>query len=312
MHDVVVANRCSRALLVLLLVAAGCADHARATLRYAERPDGPRCLGRGALARDVSGLLGYDPWRGSAAIRISASVTRRGDRWLGRIELRDARNQLQGSRQLEAPWREAHELAKAMALAIGLAIDPIAVQARQPAAARADHRSLHRRARAPAWSVTAAVGLGLGAVPSPAAAGSVAVEARWRYLSVAVEGRFLGLGSAAGPSATQVSVWRMGGAVLACGHLASLRLCPIADISGAWASSSGLRGAHREAAAIPAGGVRLGWRLGSHRRLALDLKADLYVPLARVVYTDDLRSFELWRAPPVFAMFSAGLATSFF
>ncbi len=123
---------CARLALVGLLLpalaaAAPTAHHSHASLDVTRRASATRCPSEKDVRRDVTSILGYGPFDKNARRRVSAVLWETGGVYHARIQLKDARTRKSlGVRELSAPGPTCEELRQAMALAIALAIDPLA------------------------------------------------------------------------------------------------------------------------------------------------------------------------------------------
>jgi hypothetical protein len=119
------------ALVRLLLPASGEAAStprpAQASLSVSKKSGARTCPSEKELRREVTAILGYAPFHTSARRRVTAVLWAREGTFHARIQLLDApTHQTLGSRELSAAGPTCEALASAMALAIALAIDPLA------------------------------------------------------------------------------------------------------------------------------------------------------------------------------------------
>jgi hypothetical protein len=126
------------ALVLLLLPAAGkgadTGRHAQASLEVARRPGAESCLSESELRRAVTEILGYASFQKSAHRKVTCLLSASGGEFHARIELKDTRTHKRlGVRELSSSGASCEALGPAVALAIALAIDPLA----QPPAALA-------------------------------------------------------------------------------------------------------------------------------------------------------------------------------
>ncbi|MGO9830375.1 MAG: hypothetical protein ACLPJH_09555 [Myxococcaceae bacterium] len=113
--------------------AATTAHHSHASLDVTRGAGAHGCPSEKELRRAVSSILGYSPFDANARRRVSAVLSASGGTFHARIHLRDTRSHKSlGVRELSASGPTCEELGSAMALAIALAIDPLA----QPPPAR--------------------------------------------------------------------------------------------------------------------------------------------------------------------------------
>lgn len=117
----------ARVVLVACVVAGGAADAGaqESTVRLEYQAEAG-CPSREALARAIAGRLGYEPFADDAGDRLRAVIARDGARLRATIELLEA-GVTTGTRELEgAPDADCSALASAVALAMAIAIDPLA------------------------------------------------------------------------------------------------------------------------------------------------------------------------------------------
>ncbi len=113
--------------------AATTAHHSHASLDVTRGAGAHSCPSEKELRRAVSSILGYSPFDANARRRVSAVLSASDGTFHARIQLRDTRSHKSlGVRELSASGPTCEELGSAMALAIALAIDPLA----QPPPAR--------------------------------------------------------------------------------------------------------------------------------------------------------------------------------
>jgi hypothetical protein len=143
--------------------------HAQVSLDVTRRASAHGCPSEKELRREVTAILGYAPFDGSARRRVTSVLWASGGMFHARIELQDARTHKSlGVRELSAGGPTCAELGPAMALAIALAIDPLA-QPPPPRAVAAIPRPAPAVTPAPAPRL-ATVGVGQTASLSAAAA----------------------------------------------------------------------------------------------------------------------------------------------
>ncbi len=125
------AGLAALALVPLLLSppaeAAPRAHHMHVSLRVKPRAGAHGCPSEGELRRDVTAILGYGPFEQGARRRITSVLSASGGVFHARIELLDVRTGRRlGVRELSSAGPTCADLGAAMALAIALAIDPLA------------------------------------------------------------------------------------------------------------------------------------------------------------------------------------------
>jgi hypothetical protein len=162
------------ALVLLLLPAAGkgagTGRHAQASLEVARRPGAESCLSENELRRAVAEILGYGPFQKSARRKVTCLLSATGGEFHARIELKDTRTHKRlGVRELSSSGASCEALGPAVALAIALAVDPLA----QPPAALA--LAVPPLPAAPATSVATPAAVSSGELAQAAAAAGAAV-----------------------------------------------------------------------------------------------------------------------------------------
>ena len=127
-----------RALLPASAEAASTPRPAQASLSVSKKASAHVCPSEKEFRRDVTAILGYAPFHTGARRRVTAVLWAKEGTFHARIQLLDARTHHSlGSRELSAAGPTCEALSSAMALAIALAIDPLArpPPQRTPAAA---------------------------------------------------------------------------------------------------------------------------------------------------------------------------------
>jgi hypothetical protein len=103
-------------------------------LVYSRDQGAERCPDEEMVRREVASRLGYDPFFPTADRVIVAQVAPSAKGFRATVDLLDKAGIVRGRRELRSPGRDCAELLKSIALAISIAIDPDAVDTRQPAA----------------------------------------------------------------------------------------------------------------------------------------------------------------------------------
>jgi len=326
--------------LVVLLVAWLGGGVARASptskLVYSRSVDADSCPDEQALRRAVAARVGYDPFFAYATRTIVASLTRRGQAFVATVDLVDEGGVSHGARELRSEG-ECRELLDAAALAIAIAIDPqsltrpaaaapaqdeppapapppaVVVTPPQPAAdapATAPPAPPSEGSEPP-WSFDASAGLAgsVGFAPGPSAGLALGADARWRWLSLGLEGRVDAPASTSGSAGGTVSSWLVLGAVVPCAHLGSFFGCALVQAGSAQTSGSGVPDARSQALPWLAAGGRLGVHLHMTDDTLLRLHADVVANLDPM--TLQLYGGNVWPAPPVAASLGADVVLHF-
>jgi hypothetical protein len=283
-------------------------------LRYERGAGAEHCPDELALRNAVSARLGYDPFDDDATRAVDASITRRADVLLGRVEVQTEEGDPGGSRQISSRQNDCSELASALSLAISIAIDPLSLSKPPlPAAAipapppsplpRAERPCPPPPEPAPAeepaspitFRASAGAHVALGAAPTPAAFGlDIDAGLRWRALSIDLGGRADIPMSSETPSGT-IATSLLFATVAPCGHVSFFSGCAL----GAFGA---MRGEHvdleqRDSVPFVALGARAAAEVPIYEVVGLRIFADLLAPLIRTGVI--VRGQEVWRAPVV-------------
>ena len=131
-------------LTLVLLPAAGAnaasttRRHLSVSLSYQRRPGAGACPSEAELRREVKAILGYSPFVKSARTSLSCVLWTDAAAQHARIQLRDRRTKkLVGQRDLSTSGPGCEQLGSAVALAIALAVDPLAKPPPRPEIAAA-------------------------------------------------------------------------------------------------------------------------------------------------------------------------------
>ncbi|HXX30479.1 MAG TPA: hypothetical protein VEJ89_07160 [Myxococcaceae bacterium] len=100
---------------------------AHVALQFQKRASAKRCPSEKELRREVTAILGYSPFDRRAHKVMACTLSADGDTLHAHLQLRDARTHRSlGVREISASGPGCDELASAVALAIALAVDPLA------------------------------------------------------------------------------------------------------------------------------------------------------------------------------------------
>jgi hypothetical protein len=309
------------------------AEPAAVRLEYSRGAGAETCPDDAGLRAAVMARLAYDPFREGATTTVVTSVQARRKELRARIELRDAQGVVIGSRELVSPDSDCSELARAVALAIAIAIDPVSVlrvplpappaaivppMLSEPAAPPSPPEATlppppppvpvatpapPPAAAKPHLRATSAVLLGAGPTPRLTPGARLGVGARWPSVSASVEAS--GLWPTTASSAQgDVRAFVVTGSVVPCLHEGPLLACGVI-------SAGPLRGEGSRAATtlFAAAGGRAGAEIPLGRSIALGLAVEADVSLTPT----SLRrgETEVFRTPPVFGTLAAGLTGDF-
>jgi hypothetical protein len=290
-------------LAALLSLLCGCASTRRretTRLVYAVDARASGCPTTGQLKHAVQKRLGYAPWADDAARRVELHVAEEAAGLGARIRLQSPGRPAARERRLSGTTEECRDLVGAAALAISLAIDPVAVRRLEQEQRRPRRRRLQ---------VGAGGHVSVGLVPGVSGGGHVELGLRWPRLSLGVAAR-LDAPREQEAEGVGVSVLFVGGSLLGCGHHRTLFGCAVLSAGASRGVGQALRDAR--AAWLPHLGLgpRLGVELFATRRIAVRIFSELTVPIIGARFADDADTIELWSTPSVTGMF--GLAISRF
>jgi hypothetical protein len=268
-------------------------QHTRVPLRldYQRGPGAEACPERATVAAAVAVQLGYDPFDEAAAERLSVAITRERDQFVVRVEQRDAHGALRWS---YPPTRhpDCAQLVRVLAIGTAIQIDPFSLSPGSPPQAPAvpvplpappppivpaPASTVDRRQAEPPPKDRPLVRVGLagameaGIAPAITAGFLAQVGLRWRYVSVAAEGR-VDLPTSSSPQAMEQATAQMmlgAGSVVTCGHL-PLPLQPSGwNVAGCSLLTLGAIYGQREGAGMPKSGSVL--YAGAGGRLYLEV-----------------------------------------
>jgi hypothetical protein len=316
------------------------AAHAAPTSRlvYSRSSDADSCPDEQALRRAVAARVGYDPFFAWATRTIVASITRSNRAFVATVDLIDESGVSHGARTLHAEG-ECGELLDAVALAIAIAIDPQSlsrpstpgapppaeteaptvrppVEVVAPAATAPDAaptppvvRPSDLHASATAFEASAGVAVSTGVAPGPAVGLALGAAARWRMLSLGLEGRIDAPSGKMAPGGGEVSSWLVLGAVAPCAHVAPFFGCALLQVGSAQTSGSGFPGTRSESLPWLATGGRLGVLFQVSEDVALRAHADVLANVDR--QTLKLDGQDAWPAPLVTASLAIDMVLHF-
>jgi hypothetical protein len=307
------------------------AQEQRATLQVERGPRLRGCPSDASLARAVAARLGYDPFQGGVGIAVRAHIEARGRGLTASVEARAEDGALLGRRELSSEHGDCEELARALALAISVAIDPFvltrsdaevvepaprleavegalspppyessspAVAPIVPPAPAAPPRASARAPASPHLALTLDVLVGYGAVPSVRPAGALSLW--WRAssrLGLEAELRYDGPGEAAGARGGAVRASAVSGRVYLCAGPTLWGLCAGSAQGLLLASGSGVDRPARAVGWVPAASAffYVSWPRWPRHLLQLRVGAD--TPLRRVAL--EVNSVDAWSTPRV-------------
>jgi hypothetical protein len=204
-------------------------------LDYIRGPGAEACPDEEGLRSAVAANVGRDPFVAAAPRRLVARIAREGRGFTAHLEIREDSGAVSWSHP-PMPDTDCRGLVRAMALSIGIKVDPLPAPAAPPVApapvvvATAPPLPEPRPAEPAAPPVTSVrprfrAGLGaavdVGLTPVAAAALSVQVGVRWPSFSLSAEGRgLLPVAMDVGTHGAQARVSALAGSLVPCGHIA--------------------------------------------------------------------------------------------
>jgi hypothetical protein len=317
------ADVSARAALILLLVsrAASAGQPAVATptarLTYVRGPGTEHCPDEDSVRNAVSSRLGYDAFEPNAATTVSVVVGRVGRALRVKIERRDDKGKVTGARELASVQNDCTELASAMTLAISIAIDP------ESFARPVEQEPLEPPPVAPPAApppcpppppapppdpVTYRASVGalasLGSAPAPAVGLTAQAGARWRNVSLGVEGRADFESSASVEPEGGVGTSLMLATLVPCMHSSVFIGCALASAGAMRGSGEDIDREGSDTTFFAAAGARAGAELPLSALVAARVHLDLVGVLTRTTLRISER--RVWTTEPVFA--SLGVA----
>ena len=281
-------------------------------------PDGDR------LKRLTAARLGYDPFEPDAEARtMQVTVHQRGSELVAVLDVRDVDGRLGGSRELISSDRDCQELLSSMALALAISIDPLFLSRLSSPPVRQSQSTIDSSAsvqmrptdfpRVPSQVVDAharqvtskdrirlrfstGVITTFGSTPSPSAGLTVQAGARWRTISLGVEGRGeLATSSDSVPSGSVRGQLLLASAV-PCVHFGVFLACGLAGI-GTFHGRGVATPSRSETTVYAALGARMGFEVSLVGPLGLRVHGDVLASLTPTSLT--LVDREVWSTPPV-------------
>jgi hypothetical protein len=312
----------TRVLVALFLSAiprfAWAAPLPRVHLVFERGPGAERCPDEAALRTQVIDRLGYDPFDPQSTVQLKTSLSLVGRELRAEIELIEASGEVSGSHRLTSRHLDCVELASAVDLALGIAIDPLNAaregvdnkEARPVARAEPPPRVAAPptveeppRVRAPRFEVDhrrLEGVLGLAAVVANAPTATLGVKlagaVRFRLWSLGLEARGdLPASTTFGSGHISTALLVFG--VVPCFHVSLFRFCAVGDVGAQFASGSDYLVSRSTTVPYFAAGGRVGVDVPIGRRFLLGLSTDVvWVVTQLVLSVDDQVAY---RASPV-------------
>lgn len=304
-------------------------------LRYERGPETDGCPDENELGRAVSARLGYEPFASDAPRAIVVRITRRPRELAGRIELRDARGAVTGTRELVSPSRDCRELVASLSVAIAIGIDPVRglsgpdAASEAPSPARPEPAPEPERAPQPGPSAEATspepspspspstrlelrgaagahVAIGVG--PSPALGLTLSAGGRIGRAALALEGRADLPASASVDTGGRVSTSLLFASVVPCVHVGLFAACALGALGSFRAEGEAIMQPLHASKLWGGAGGRLAAELPLGRSAALRGHVDVLAALSPITLQMDGR--EVWTSPPVSGAFGGALVGS--
>jgi hypothetical protein len=303
-------------------------------LVYGRTPEAQACPDESALRHAVAERLGYDPFVVAARTTVVAEIFVDSGRLKARVNWMEGGTTL-GSRELVSDDGDCDELVAALALAVSIALDPMATGAPEttevtPPAPPANDEAF------PAWETPTtapaspvadvprprhggrtphALGLELGGgahvltggLPAPSEGFSLFARLRPApWWSLALEGRIdLPVERNAIGGSGVVEAWSWGTVLVPCGQFRFAAACALGELGEIIGKGKGVSSPRQERAFTAALGARalLTWPLAGS--WGFEAHADVLASLSRTEL--GLNDSSVWRAPAVAGLFGAGV-----
>ncbi len=313
--------------------AGGTAPHGAARL-HAGGAGAAECPEEVELRGIVAARLGYDPFAADAERVIDVRIARQGRDLVGHLDVRGGPSP--GSRDLASSTRDCRELVDSLAVAIAIGIDPLSLSrvpqalptlpaapasttpAPTPAAAPPSARESPPSREEPAAVRSAdpvhlRAGLGpvvsFGAAPSTNLGIRAQIGARWRAVSLGIEGRADFPVSQAAVDGGRVSASLLVGSFVPCVHRGVILGCLLGTFGAMRASGESVTSPLHEDKFYAAAGGRVGVEIPIGSFLATQLHGDVLAPLTQI--TLRLNDRDVWTTPVVSGSLGASLAGTF-
>ncbi len=314
---------------------------AKARLSYTLGAGASDCPSRNLLRDAVKRRLGYDPFDPAAGPEVAVELAAAGPRLTASVRFLDAQGQQTGLRVVEAAGAYCLELVDVVALAVSLALDPVAAQrAHRPRRGREPETPVDRRGGEPGGAESAADGstaaaldpaalatvppvlggalyldllVALGAAPAPSVGLVVGGALRSERWSIGLELR-ADLPASKAAAGARVATHLVVGSLLPCVHFGPLAGCAVVSAGAVFARAAGFEGARGGESPFVAGGARAAfeWPLfgdGAAGSLAIRVSAELLFPVTRSALW--LGDREVWSTPPATGSGAVGLGWHF-
>jgi hypothetical protein len=309
-----------------------------ARLVYSRTADATSCPDESSLRRSVAARVGYDPFFPWAKRTVVASLARRGNAFVAKVDLVDEDGVAHGARELRAEG-PCTDLLDTVALAIAIAIDPqsLAAPVSAPVASAPDGPPTSERPSAPpppppppapptpapepappprreqlgpkrSHDGMPALEAFLGAVVSSGVAPGTALgltlggALRWRRVSLGLDLRMDAPSGEAAAGGGSVASWLAVGTLAPCAHFGPVLACALVQAGSMQSYGEGVADNRSGSALWFALGPRLGAGIDVSPEMELRARADVVFDLDRP--TLFLNGSEVWPAPLLAASFA--------
>lgn len=309
-----------------------------ARLIYGRSADTDGCPDEEALRKEISNRVGYDPIVLWSPNGVAVTITRRGDGLVADVRLVGRDGVLLGVRTLAAGRGECSALSRAIALAVGIALDMIeksttAASPAEPESAPTsptspvaqapppstpaettevvDRRPLRTDRASGRWEVGAAIAGSIGVLPDASVGPSLFVSLRWATWELGLEAR-ADLTARTSPSplpSAGLQTWVIAGGPFVCVHFAPWFGCLLASAGALGAEVSNVPDSQPGLAPYVALGGKTGLSLPLPGGLALRPSLSLVAqPVNLSVFAARTR---VWHASPVAGVAEFAIAKHF-
>jgi hypothetical protein len=262
----------------------------------------------------VAAEMGRSPFDANATRTIDVRIARSDGGLEARLSSLEG-DQVLGERSIADPDPACGELARAVALAISIAIDPLSFRREQPPPAKTTSvaRAAPPAEPPPPLAEASAFGIGLGAGllgaagATPGITGGLWIEARaeWPVFTIGLEGRAdlptrIDLGARSG-----ARVFLAAAFLSPCVHYGWFAGCAALGAGALYASGQALEDAQSTTSVYASLGARAVLRIPLVDALDLLLRAEIAAVLARTTLV--VGEEEVWTSPPVAGTVGAGV-----
>lgn len=247
---------------------------------------------RGALAAQ----FGYDPIAPEAPARLTLALTRGGAETRADLAFSDPSGSIRWADHVGTRG-DCAQLLSAVALMVRVAIDPVVL----PSAAAPVVPPPSTR---PKVRVGLGAGAAFGVAPSPSAAISAQVGARWEFASLSAEAGFM-LPASGKDEGLRTSL--ITGSIVPCAHYWIGALCGIFSLGARQVET--LDATSRAGAVHAGAGIRLGVEIPFAQRFAVRVSGDGMVAIKPWVVR--IKGVERWTVPSFSGALGAGLLANF-